>query len=139
MSIFILSSAMPKKRNSKKGGAPARKPASPTQGDSAQDHHAGVQPQDGSVVADQGSLRSAATTARGLEESADVDSGLSRPLSMAESEMESVAPLSSRSSLGLNPTSHIILSSKIHGRGTVKCYFKTSHVMFCNAHCCLLR
>ena len=44
----------------------------------------------------------------------------SRPASMAMSfgdDEMSVAPMSSRSSLGLNPTTHIFLSSKIHGRG----------------------
>jgi len=40
----------------------------------------------------------------------------SRPTSLALSEL-SVAPLSSCSSLGYNPSSHIVLSSKIHGRG----------------------
>jgi len=44
----------------------------------------------------------------------------SRPASMAMSfgdDETSVAPMSSRSSLGLNPATHIFLSSKIHGRG----------------------
>ena len=51
----------------------------------------------------------------------------SRPASMAMSigDETSVAPMSSRSSLGLNPSTHIILSSKIHGRGEPRvCMFR---------------